>query len=383
MSHYVALGDCAARVYYKPLDVTDYILFPIVGIACVFISLRYIRTNKAVRYIEVAIYSIIIMFILVFGNEILASRTIDWPETYQVAQIKKKPTGNILSGYIENKDSVYAIVDGWVSSHFDSENYSYKGWENKTRELVGVETCIHDNDYDYLGHEINVLEYLNWHLLKRISLYGDTLLVNELKTDIALLDSLLYSQYDLIDAYLPRQSTRYDHCGICIEQKQIINENLQDVYMVFTNGLSKFQPRRITQMDNAYYECPNIGDSLIEEEYQRFISECVLKYQGVVRPEAEREQIMNNLLIEKMKWSEFVVHRELVESLISGDLKSIWAYETKVWKLNKLRQLKNEFECYGTMSELDYKLSLQNCNFIELMNYRSFSSEWKNHESGQ
>lgn len=153
--------------------------------------------------------------------------------------------------------------------------------------------------------------------------------------------------------------------------------------MVFTNGLSKFQPRRITQMDNAYYECPNIGDSLIEEEYQRFISECVLKYQGVVRPEAEREQIMNNLLIEKMKWSEFVVHRELVESLISGDLKSIWAYETKVWKLNKLRQLKNEFECYGTMSELDYKLSLQNCNFIELMNYRSFSSEWKNHESGQ
>lgn len=198
-----------------------------------------------------------------------------------------------------------------------------------------------------------------------------------------MLDSLLYSQYDLIDAYLPRQSTRYDHCGICIEQKQIINENLQDVYMVFTNGLSKFQPRRITQMDNAYYECPNIGDSLIEEEYQRFISECVLKYQGVVRPEAEREQIMNNLLIEKMKWSEFVVHRELVESLISGDLKSIWAYETKVWKLNKLRQLKNEFECYGTMSELDYKLSLQNCNFIELMNYRSFSSEWKNHESGQ
>lgn len=92
MSHYVALGECAARVYYKPLDVTDYILFPIVGIACVFISLRYIRTNKAVRYIEVAIYSIIIMFILVFGNEILASRTIDWPETYQVQPIESVNT---------------------------------------------------------------------------------------------------------------------------------------------------------------------------------------------------------------------------------------------------------------------------------------------------
>lgn len=91
-SHYVAFGECAARVYYKPLSVTDYILFPIVGIAFVFISLRYIRTNKAVRYIEVSIYSIIMMFILVFGNEILASRTIDWPETYQVQPIESVNT---------------------------------------------------------------------------------------------------------------------------------------------------------------------------------------------------------------------------------------------------------------------------------------------------
>lgn len=88
MSHYVELGECAARVYYKPLSVTDYILFPIVGITLVSISLRYIRTNKTVRYIEVSIYSIIIMFTIVFGNKILASRTIDWPETYQVQPIE-------------------------------------------------------------------------------------------------------------------------------------------------------------------------------------------------------------------------------------------------------------------------------------------------------
>lgn len=87
-SHYVELGECAARIYYKPLSITDYILLPILGITLVSISLRYIRTNKAVRYIEVSIYSIIIMLTLVFGNEILASRTIDWPETYQVQPIE-------------------------------------------------------------------------------------------------------------------------------------------------------------------------------------------------------------------------------------------------------------------------------------------------------
>ncbi len=93
MSHYVAFGECAARLYYKPLDVTDYILLLIVGIVLLSISLRYIRTNKAVRYIEVSIYSIIMMFILVFGNEILASRTIDWPETYKVQPLESVNTG--------------------------------------------------------------------------------------------------------------------------------------------------------------------------------------------------------------------------------------------------------------------------------------------------
>ncbi len=91
-SHYVELGECAARVYYKSFDVTDYILLLIAGIVLLSISLRYIRTNKAVRYIEVSIYSIIIMFILLFGNKILASRTIDWPETYQVQPIESVNT---------------------------------------------------------------------------------------------------------------------------------------------------------------------------------------------------------------------------------------------------------------------------------------------------
>lgn len=87
MNHYVEVGECAARVYYKPLSVTDYILLPLVGIVLVSLSLRYIRTNKAVRYIEVSIYSIIIMLGLVYGNKILASRTIDWPETYSVQEL--------------------------------------------------------------------------------------------------------------------------------------------------------------------------------------------------------------------------------------------------------------------------------------------------------
>lgn len=94
--HYISFGECAARVYYMPLGVPDSIILPIAGIVLVFISLQYIRTNKAVKYIEASIHTIIIILTLVFGNEILALRTIGWPETYQVQSIEILNTVNIL-----------------------------------------------------------------------------------------------------------------------------------------------------------------------------------------------------------------------------------------------------------------------------------------------
>lgn len=172
-------------------------------------------------------------------------------EYFEADSTYEKSSEISLRGNIENNDSIFNKVDALISAHLDSEVYSYKFWENKTKGWVGVETCTHNSDYDYLGHEINVLEYWNWHLLKQISFYADTMLVNKLRKDIALAGSLLYSQYDFIDAYFSNESTRYDHYCMEKEQKRIINENLQDIYTVLTNGISKFQPRKITQMDKG------------------------------------------------------------------------------------------------------------------------------------
>ena len=83
-SHYVAIGECATRVYYHPLGKWDYILIPLVGIALLSISLYFIHTSKMLRIIEVFIYTSIILATLLCGNDILASRKVDWPEVNHV-----------------------------------------------------------------------------------------------------------------------------------------------------------------------------------------------------------------------------------------------------------------------------------------------------------
>lgn len=86
-NHYVAIGECAARVYYYPLGRCDYLWIPLVGIVMLSISLYLIHTSKRLRIIEMFIYTIIIIITLLWGNDMLASRTVYWPDTYKVKSI--------------------------------------------------------------------------------------------------------------------------------------------------------------------------------------------------------------------------------------------------------------------------------------------------------
>lgn len=44
-SHYVAIGECASRIYYYPLDRWDYILIISIGIIIYLLSIRFIRAS--------------------------------------------------------------------------------------------------------------------------------------------------------------------------------------------------------------------------------------------------------------------------------------------------------------------------------------------------
>lgn len=305
-----------------------------------------------------------------FEGDECASRKEDRPERDSVTTIEK-PVAKIMCENIEHKDYVFNKIEEIVQNNLTQETYSYNQWEHKTTELIGVETCEHSSDFEYQNHKCNILDYLNWHLIKKISHYGNEDLINGINNSILMTDSLILVQYDLMENLFENEDLRYDFYGLALEFKSLINDELIAIQSVLSDGT--FKPKKITQINEYTYECPSIRDDIITKEYQRFITEYIPKSDGKVRSASQVSDLIDLLSIERTMWEIFIKGRKHTEILLSGKNKDVWGYNTKVWKLNKIKQLKNEFECYGTMSGLDYSLSLGDCNYSELMNFHSLS----------
>lgn len=90
-SHYVSVGECAAITYYYPLTWWDRAGIILFGIIATIISLRLIPKNiknrKVILTIISLIYVLSIGLYVVFSNEILGTREIDWPHHYKVQPI--------------------------------------------------------------------------------------------------------------------------------------------------------------------------------------------------------------------------------------------------------------------------------------------------------
>lgn len=128
---------------------------------------------------------------------------------------------HIISG---DKDSVYFAIEQSISCYVDSANYSYDAWRAKTEKLYGTATCTHYNDYDYLNHECNILDYLNWHLINKISNYENKALMDGIEASIEMTKSLYSLQDKLIGMIFDNENTIYDGYGLSLEFKNIIND---------------------------------------------------------------------------------------------------------------------------------------------------------------
>lgn len=90
-SHYVSVGECVAITYYYPLTWQDRAGIILFGIIATIISLRLISKDMKNRKIMLTIISLIYMLsvvYMIFGNEILGTREIDWPHYYKVQSIE-------------------------------------------------------------------------------------------------------------------------------------------------------------------------------------------------------------------------------------------------------------------------------------------------------
>lgn len=103
-SHYVSVGECAAITYYYPLTWWDRAGIILFGIIATIISLRLISKDMKNRKIKLTIISLIYMLsvglYVIFGNEILGTREIDWPHNYKVSPIPNSSKRHIKIQYI-------------------------------------------------------------------------------------------------------------------------------------------------------------------------------------------------------------------------------------------------------------------------------------------
>ena len=208
-SPYVAMGECAARVYYYPLGRWDYILIPLVGIIMLFISLYFIHTSLSMRVLEVLVYSSIIISTLIWGNNILASRTIDWPDKYKARNI------NVL-----NKDNT-AMRDTIT-------NISYRKFQTTDNKIKLISTYerIYLTNHDTIFHikEDFLKESINTDSLNKV--------FDQTFSQIFYLDdsrqksvggyyyrTIIFSQYNLItwhiSSYCKEKSQEYSPHGDC------------------------------------------------------------------------------------------------------------------------------------------------------------------------
>lgn len=81
---YISTGECVSIVYYIPFQWSDYILLFLLGLSFggLSITLPRKRQGKNSKIIEGVIYTIIIVLICYFANDILGSVEYDWPHKY-------------------------------------------------------------------------------------------------------------------------------------------------------------------------------------------------------------------------------------------------------------------------------------------------------------
>ena len=81
---YIEEGECAAILFYMPLSLKDYCA--IIISACTAFGLSYLLTkgniNNRVLMLEALIYTLLVVMLCIYGNNILASVEVGWPHTY-------------------------------------------------------------------------------------------------------------------------------------------------------------------------------------------------------------------------------------------------------------------------------------------------------------
>lgn len=277
-----------------------------------------------------------------------------------------------------NKDSLFNAIEIAVdfsikTSALDYDSQTKRGyllWDSITKEIYNPENFVHSSDSDWALHENGILEYLNWHLWKiLVPFIGDQSVVNRMQEEIEVTDSLLKAQYEWFRNHFDAtqqwigtaQNLKY--YSIENEMLRIQNQNMQEILEAVTDSTyNKSVPHKIPMV-------------LLEREYNNILTNRIPYYENdsIYNEAKDRASFMSELEI----WTHLLRQRQIISNIIRKDAKTAFNIGTYRLMFNRLRQLKNEFEAYGSISsDMRSVLFSDSCTYDELMEYPNFTTKW-------
>lgn len=277
-----------------------------------------------------------------------------------------------------NKTELFAQIESVVDSVMKTSKVAYKMrslkdysvWDSITYSLYSPKLFNHSSDSDWAKHQNGIMEYLNWHYRNVInSLLNDAKLEREMNIEMSLVDSLLTAQYRWLRSHF---DTTQEPLGTASNLKYFHIENelltIQNICLKeLLNGLTD-------STYNRTYPTP-LPSLLFEKEYHHILFDRIPYYpnDSIYCENIDRA----NFNAEIQAWNRLITQRDVISELLNGTLKNSYEYGTYLFTFNRLRQLKNEFETYGTMSSDTRKNTLSNtCTYEELITYPNFTIKW-------
>lgn len=248
--------------------------------------------------------------------------------------------------YMENKDSVFRMIEGEVYSYIKEHGLEYSAntlagyevWDSITNKLYSPYNYEHSFDKDWEKNVNGIIDYLNWHLVQITErLMGDSNIIKLMAEERALTEELLLAQYKWFGVHFDAVT---DGTGYPIKYYKLENEmiQLQNLYLKDVLGVLTDPDYIMVQPHEV------ITDELINTEYTYIQRERIPYYHDEERYDENADRQAFKTEIEA--WNTLMDRRTEISKQLSGRIKEAFDIGTRRLRVNRLRQLKNGFEAY-------------------------------------
>lgn len=325
-----------------------------------------------------------IIFILILNSLIFyACREERCMSDNEVSNIKD----NILASHIDNKDSVFNVVENNILQYACFNNIPIPN--DKVRRYNTIDSLLHIlycskrpqitsiDIKDDLAITENQLRFLNHYLQRELRNAVNNRISQLLDYEQLLSDRLISAQESFLKTHIDDAGLdgscwfmKYYNADIAILGD--LNKSLKDLLSSTTSSKSNVQTTNSLLAQSFFNEgFQNVFDDLIPQK-PLFDDEPLSNY----NEDADRESVKSM----REALSRLLANRNEIASLLPDNQRLVWDNATHRFQRTQLIILKNEFVNLGIYgNEIENCLLSDSCTDEQLMAYPNFSTKWEEH----